>query len=111
MCAVHVGENTNELTLSELEDKIFDSSDYNVFRSISFVLQISGKDLSITVPEKIPLDMFLNEGMLRLLIVKYKITSVFCLSFWIVKNLSPERPFMGIEIFSGISCSLSTSFM
>ena len=100
MCAVHVGENTNELTLSELEDKIFDSSDYNVFRSISFVLQISGKDLSITVPEKIPLDMFLNEGMLRLLIVKYKITSVFCLSFWIVKNLSPERPFMGIEIFS-----------
>ena len=38
MCAVHVGENVNELTLSELGDKIFDSSDYNVFRSISFVL-------------------------------------------------------------------------
>ena len=55
--------------------------------------------------------MFLNKGMLGLLIVKYKIIPLFCLSFWIVKNLSPERPFMGIEIFSGISCSVSTSFM
>ena len=55
--------------------------------------------------------MFLNKGMLGLLIVKYKIILLFCLSFWIVKNLSPERPFMGIEIFSGISCSVSTSFM
>ena len=55
--------------------------------------------------------MFLNKGMLGLLIVKYKIIPLFCLSFWMVKNLSPERPFMGIEIFSGISCSVSTSFM
>ena len=28
---------SNELTLPEQGDKIFDSSDYNVFRSISFV--------------------------------------------------------------------------
>ena len=38
LCAVHAGENANELTLPEQGDKIFDSSDYNVFRSISFVL-------------------------------------------------------------------------
>ena len=35
----------------------------------------------------------------------------FCLSFWIVKYLSPERPFVGMEILSGISFSVSTSFM
>ena len=38
LCAVHAGEKANELTLPEQGDKIFDSSDYNVFRSISFVL-------------------------------------------------------------------------
>ena len=31
LCAVHAGENANELTLPEQGDKIFDSSDYNVF--------------------------------------------------------------------------------
>ena len=35
VCAVLAGENANELTLPEQGDKIFDSSDYNVFRSIS----------------------------------------------------------------------------
>ena len=62
---------------------------------------MSGKDLSITVPKKIPLDMFLIKGMLGLLIVKYKITPLFCLSVLdCEKNVSLDRPFMGIEIFS-----------
>ena len=38
LCAVHAGENANELTLPEQGDKIFDSSDKKVFRLISFVL-------------------------------------------------------------------------
>ena len=38
LCAVHTGENANELTLPEQGDKTFDSSVYNVFGSISFVL-------------------------------------------------------------------------
>ena len=135
VCGVHAGENANELTLPEQGDKIFDSSEYNGFGRLArspspffyllfnwtssvfnlsetssiyriLIIQISGKDLSTTVPKKIPLDM-----MLGLLNVKCKIPSLFCLSFWIVNNLSSDRPFMGIEIYSGISCSVSTSFM
>ena len=34
MCAVHAGDNANEMTLPEQGDKIFDSSDYNV--SVSY---------------------------------------------------------------------------
>ena len=41
--------------------------------------------------------MFLKKGILGLLIVKYKIIPLFCLSVWIVKNLSPELHFLGIE--------------
>ena len=35
VCSGYAGENANELTLPEQGDKIFDSSDYNSFRSIS----------------------------------------------------------------------------
>ena len=35
VCAVHAGENANVLTLPEQGDKIFDSSEYNGFWSIS----------------------------------------------------------------------------
>ena len=35
VCAGDAGENANELTLPEQGDRIFDSSDYNIFRSIS----------------------------------------------------------------------------
>ena len=35
MSAGDAGENANELTLPEQGDRIFDSSDYNIFRSIS----------------------------------------------------------------------------
>ena len=39
--------------------------------------------------------MFLNKGMLELLIVKYKIIPHFCLSAWIVKKIIPWASFYG----------------
>ena len=42
MCAVHAGDNTNELTLPEQGDKIFNSPDYNIVgRIIDFEIENS----------------------------------------------------------------------